>query len=64
MAVAVLPEALPAQVVAVDAAAAPGVALLRGDQSPLPPGRLFQAIAPAGADLAAPRSAGGRAPSS
>ena len=48
MAAAVLPEALPAQVVALDAAAAPGVALLRGDQSPLPPGRLFQAIAPAG----------------
>jgi hypothetical protein len=36
-------------VLAVDAAAAPGVAMLRPDQSPLPPARLFQAIAPAGA---------------
>ena len=48
MAAAVLPEALPAQVVAVDAAAAPRVALLRPDQSSLPSARLFQAIAPAG----------------
>jgi hypothetical protein len=40
-------DALPAQALAVDAARAPGVALLRADQSPLPPARLFQAIAPA-----------------
>ena len=63
MAAAVLPEALPAQVVALDAAAA-RVALLRGDQSPLPPIGFLQAIAPMPADLAAPRPAGGRAPSS
>jgi hypothetical protein len=48
MAVAVTPEALPAEIVAVDATAAPRVALLRADQSPLPPGRLFHSIAPAG----------------
>jgi len=48
MAVAVTPEALPVEVVAIDSAAAPWVTLVRGDQSTLPPGRLFQAIAPAG----------------
>jgi hypothetical protein len=47
MAVSVMPEALPAEVVAIGAAQAPRVALLRADQAPLPPGRLFQAIAPA-----------------
>ena len=48
MAVAVTPESLPTEVVAVDTAAAPRVALVRGDQSPLGPGRLFGAITPAG----------------
>jgi hypothetical protein len=49
MAVSVVPIALPTQFVAVGADHAPGVALLRADQSALPPGRLFQTIAPAGA---------------
>jgi FtsX-like permease family len=49
MAVAVVPVALPSQIVAVGAGQAPGVVLLRGDQSALPPGRLFRAIAPAAA---------------
>ena len=46
MAVSVTPAALPAQIVAIDATQAPRVALLRGDESRLPPDRLFQAIAP------------------
>lgn len=46
MAVSVTPQAVPAGIVAIDSARAPGVALLRADQSPLPSGRLFQAIAP------------------
>jgi hypothetical protein len=46
MAVSVTPQAVPAEIVAIDSARAPGVALLRADQSPLPPGRIFQAIAP------------------
>ena len=47
MAVAVVPVALPSEIVAVGADQAPGVVLLRGDQSVLPPGRLFHTIAPA-----------------
>jgi predicted lysophospholipase L1 biosynthesis ABC-type transport system permease subunit len=47
MAVAIVPVALPSEIVAVGAGQAPGVVLLRGDQSALPPGRLFAAIAPA-----------------
>ena len=46
MAVAFTPYALPAQVLAVDAARAPGTTLLRADQSPLPSASLFRAIAP------------------
>jgi FtsX-like permease family len=38
----------PGEVIAVDAAQAPLVVRLRGDESPLPPGRLFGAITPAG----------------
>ena len=41
-------QASPGEVVAVDAARAPQVVRLRGDESPLPPGRLFGAITPAG----------------
>jgi hypothetical protein len=47
MAVAATSDALPAQVLAVDATRAPGIALLRPDQSPLPAAGLFRAIAPA-----------------
>jgi len=47
MAVSVVPVALPAEVVALDATRAPQAVLLRGDQSQLPASRLFQAIAPA-----------------
>ncbi len=46
MAVAADPVALPSEVVAVDAAQAPGVVRLRGDQSPLPPSALFGKLAP------------------
>ncbi|MGD0608633.1 MAG: FtsX-like permease family protein, partial [Streptosporangiaceae bacterium] len=42
-------QASPGEVIAVDAAQAPQVVRLRGDESPLPPGRLFRAITPAGA---------------
>ena len=49
MAAAVSPEALPAEVLAIDAAQAPRTVLLRGDQSPLPASRLFATIAPAAA---------------
>jgi hypothetical protein len=48
MAAYVSPQALPAEVLAIDAAQAPRTVLLRGDQSPLPASRLFAAIAPAG----------------
>ena len=47
MGVAVLPVALPAEIVALDAARAPQTVLLRGDQSRLPAAQLFQAITPA-----------------
>ena len=46
--VAVLTAALPATIVAVDAATAPRVVSLRGDQSPLPPPQLFAALRPPG----------------
>ena len=46
MAVASADDSLPAQVLAVDATRAPGIALLRADQSPLPANKLFRAIAP------------------
>jgi hypothetical protein len=48
MAAYVSPQALPAEVLAVDATQAPRTVLLRGDQSPLPASRLFATIAPAG----------------
>jgi hypothetical protein len=38
--------ALPANVLALDAAAAPRVALLRGDQASVPPGQLFRLVGP------------------
>jgi hypothetical protein len=46
MAVSVLPVAVPSEVVAIGAAQAPGVALLRSDEASLPAGRLFSMIAP------------------
>ncbi len=46
MAVSVIPVALPSQILLVGANQAPGVVLLRSDQSALPPGQLFRAIAP------------------
>jgi hypothetical protein len=46
MAVSVVQEAVPAPVVAIDAAQAPKVALLRGDQSSLPPAALLRSITP------------------
>jgi hypothetical protein len=46
MAVSVDQEALPAPVVAIDAAQAPKVALLRADQSSLPPAALLRSITP------------------
>ena len=52
MPVADLTAELPAQIVAIDAATAPRVVALRGDQSPLPPARLF-------ADLRAERATAG-----
>ena len=48
MAAYVSPQALPAEVLAIDATQAPRTVLLRGDQSPLPASRLFATIAPAG----------------
>ena len=47
MAVYASPQALPAEVLAINAAQAPRTVLLRGDQSPLPASRLFATIAPA-----------------
>ena len=47
MAVSVNQVATPSEVVAIDAAHAPGVALLRADQSSLPPAALLRAITPA-----------------
>jgi len=47
MAAAVLPVALPSEIVALDAAHAAPVVQLRADQSRLPASRLFQAITPA-----------------
>jgi hypothetical protein len=49
MAVSVDQEATPAEVVAIDAARAPRVALLRADQSHLSPTALFRAITPTSA---------------
>ncbi len=46
MAVSVVQEATPAPVVAIDAAQAPEVALLRADQSSLPPAALLRSITP------------------
>jgi FtsX-like permease family len=46
MAVAVDTVTLPSEVIAVDAAQAPGVVRLRGDQSPLPPSALFGKLVP------------------
>ncbi len=46
MAVSVVQEATPAPVVAIDAAQAPKVALLRADQSSLPPAALLASITP------------------
>jgi hypothetical protein len=48
MAVAAETGASPGEVLALDSARAARVARLRADESPLPPGRLFRAIAPAG----------------
>src|ERR1700677_173310 len=58
MAVAAEDQASPGEVIAVDAAQAPQVVRLRGDESPLPSGSLFRAITPVG-DLpgAVPQSA-------
>jgi FtsX-like permease family len=47
MAVSDLPIALPSQVLAIGAGQAPGVALLRADQAPLPASELFRMITPA-----------------
>lgn len=46
MAVSVTPVALPSELVAIGAGQAPGVALIRGDQSALPARQLFRKIAP------------------
>jgi len=54
MAVSVTPEALPAEIVAIGAAQAPQVALLRGDQSALPVGQLFRMITQPSATEATP----------
>jgi hypothetical protein len=48
MAVAADDQATPSEVLAIDAAQAAPVVRLRGDQSPLPPSRLFASITPAG----------------
>ena len=62
MPVAADDQATPSEVLAIDAAQAAPVVRLRGDQSPLPPARLFAAITPAGgqpgAVVPAPPSAG------
>jgi ABC-type lipoprotein release transport system permease subunit len=47
MAVSVVPVAVPSEVVAIGAAQAPQVALLRSDQTALPAARLFSMITPA-----------------
>jgi ABC-type antimicrobial peptide transport system permease subunit len=47
MAVSVLPVAVPSEIVAIGAAQAPQVALLRSDQAALPAARLFSMITPA-----------------
>ena len=49
MAVAVDATATPGGLIAVDAAQAAQVVRLRGDETPLPPARLFRAITPSGA---------------
>jgi hypothetical protein len=63
MAVGVDPTATPGEIIALDAAQATQVVRLRGDESPLPPARLFGAItpsaAPAGAVLPTPRAGAG-----
>jgi hypothetical protein len=46
MAVASAPQALPSAVIAIDSAQAPRVALMRADESVLPPAALFKTIAP------------------
>jgi FtsX-like permease family len=46
MAVSVLPVAVPSEVVAIGAAQAPGVALVRSDEASLPAARLFRMITP------------------
>jgi FtsX-like permease family len=48
MAVSVIQETTPAPVLAIDAAQAPEVALLRPDQASLPPAALLRSITPAG----------------
>src|SRR5215469_16127933 len=48
MAVSLTQDALPAEVLAVDAKQAPRTVLLRGDEASLPTARLFRMIAPAG----------------
>jgi hypothetical protein len=63
MAVGVDPTATPDEIIAVDAAQAAQVVRLRGDESALPPARLFSAItpsaAPTGAVLSAPQGGAG-----
>jgi hypothetical protein len=63
MAVGVDPTATPGEIIAVDAAQAAQVVRLRGDESPLPPARLFSAItpsaAPTGAVLSPPQGGAG-----
>jgi hypothetical protein len=62
MAVAAQIDASPGEVIGVDAAQAAPVVKLRGDQVPLPPGRLFRAITPSaglpGAVLPVPQPGG------
>ena len=57
MAVSVNQVATPSQVVAIDAAQAPKVALLRADQSSLPPAALLRSITPAPCPAACPSAA-------
>jgi hypothetical protein len=63
MAVAVNGTGTPGELVAVDSAQAAGVVRLRGDETPLPPARLFAAITPSatqhGAALPAPKPGAG-----
>jgi hypothetical protein len=47
MAVSILPVAVPSEIVALGAAQAPRVALVRSDEAPLPAARLFSMITPA-----------------